>query len=148
MELTVLGAGPAYTDRPGALGSAYLIRSGRDAIVLDLGQGVFPALAGRIEPSALRGIVVTHLHPDHFIDLIPLRHYLHYEFEPSRRLAVHAPAGLAERIDALHDAPGFVEAALDVVTLTSGTRRIGPFEIEAARVVHTDDSYAVRVTPL
>jgi ribonuclease BN (tRNA processing enzyme) len=146
MELTVIGAGPAYTDRPGALGSAYLLSHGDAAILLDLGQGAFPALAARIEPSTLAAVVITHLHPDHFIDLIPLRHYLRYEFDPPRRLTVHAPAGLSDRIDALHGASGFFAASLDVVTLAPGTRRIGPFEIEAVRVTHTDDSHAVRVT--
>ena len=110
----MLGAGPAYTDRPGALGSGYLLRAGGAAIVLDLGQGVFPALAGRLEPSTLRAVVVSHLHPDHWIDLVPLRHYLRYEFEPPRRLEVHAPGPLGARLDALHGEEGFTAAALDV----------------------------------
>ena len=38
LTLDVLGAGPAYTDRAGATGAAYLVRSGSVAIVLDLGQ--------------------------------------------------------------------------------------------------------------
>lgn len=146
MELTVLGAGPAYTDRPGALGSAYLLRSGQDAIVLDLGQGVFPSLAGRIEPSALRGIVITHLHPDHFIDLVPLRHYLRYELHPAGRLPVHAPDGLTGRLDALHDEPGFTGSALDVHSFDGTPIGIGPFTVQTAKVTHTPDSHALRVT--
>lgn len=146
MELTVLGAGPAYTDRPGALGSAYLVSHEDASIVLDLGQGVFPALTRHVEPSTLLGVVVTHLHPDHFIDLVPLRHYLHYEFKPPRRLAVHAPDGLEGRLDALHGTAQFAAGTLDVRPLSTGTSRIGPFEIEAVRVVHTADSHAVRVS--
>jgi ribonuclease BN (tRNA processing enzyme) len=146
MELTVLGAGPAYTDRPGALGSSYLVRSGPEAIVLDLGQGVFPSLAGRLEPSTVRGIVISHLHPDHLIDLVPLRHYLRYEFHPPRRLTVHAPAGLAERLDALHAHEGFTAAAFDVVPFDEAPIRLGRFTIEVARVTHTPDSHAMRVT--
>ena len=76
MDLQVLGAGPAYTDRPGALGSSYLLVEGGQAIVLDLGQGTFSSLAQAIEPSTLLGVVISHLHPDHFIDLVALRHYL------------------------------------------------------------------------
>jgi len=146
IELYVLGAGPAYTDRPGALGSGYLVRTLGASIVLDLGQGVFPALAGQIEPSALLAVVVSHLHPDHWIDLIALRHYLRYEFHPPRRMAVHAPGPLAARLDALHGEEGFTAAALDVVALEPGTRTIGPFRIEAAKVTHTADSQALRVT--
>jgi ribonuclease BN (tRNA processing enzyme) len=145
MELTVLGAGPAYSDRLGALGSSYLIRSADATIVLDLGQGVFPSLAASIEPSSLGAVVVSHLHPDHWIDLVPLRHYLRYEFDPPRRVDVHAPAGLEQRLDALHDEPGFTAAALDMVPLTPGERTIGPYSLETVRVTHTDDSHAVRL---
>ena len=39
IELTVLGAGPAYTSRPGAVGASYLLRSGATAIVARPGAG-------------------------------------------------------------------------------------------------------------
>ena len=146
LELEVLGAGPAYTDRPGATGAAYLVRHGSTAILLDLGQGSFPRLAGAIEPSSLDAVVVSHLHPDHFIDLVALRHYLHWEFRPGRHVRVIAPAGLAARLDALHDEPGFTAAALDVEDVVPGVRTVGELTIEARRVMHTEDSHAYRVT--
>ena len=43
MQLTVLGAGPAYTDRDGASGACYLVSHGSTSILLDLGQGSFSA---------------------------------------------------------------------------------------------------------
>jgi ribonuclease BN (tRNA processing enzyme) len=146
MELIVLGAGPAYTDRPGATGAAYLLQAGDDAVLLDLGQGSFPALASRLEPSSLQAVFISHLHPDHFIDLVPLRHYLRYEFTPPRHVRVIGPAGLADRIDALHAEPGFTLAVLDVETAARGVSSIGSFEVEAALVTHTDESYGFRVT--
>ena len=52
IELVVLGAGPAYTDRPGATGAAYLAApSATGTLLLDLGQGSFPSLAAELEPS-------------------------------------------------------------------------------------------------
>jgi ribonuclease BN (tRNA processing enzyme) len=146
VELTILGAGPAYTDRPGALGSAYLVRAQGAAIVLDLGQGVFPSLAREVEPSSLDGIAISHLHPDHFIDLVALRHYLRFEFQPPRRVTVLGPRDLAARLDALHAETGFTEAVLDTVPLEPGVRQIGRFEVEARRVTHTDDSFGFRVS--
>ena len=145
LELIVLGAGPAYTDRRGSTGAAYLVRAGEAAILLDLGQGSFPALTAELEPSRLLGIVVSHLHADHFIDLIPLRHYLRYEFQPPRRVAVLGPRGLADRIDALLDEPGFTAATLDVGEIGEGPTRLGPFEITSRLVTHTAESYAFRV---
>jgi ribonuclease BN (tRNA processing enzyme) len=145
LRLDILGAGPAYTDRPGAVGAAYLVRSDTTAIVLDLGQGSFPGLAGVLEPSTVEAIVVSHLHPDHFIDLIALRHYLRWQFDPVPRVRVIAPAGLAQRIDALHDEPGFTAASLDVEPVAVGIMQVGDLTIEARRVTHTAESYGYRV---
>ncbi len=146
IRLEVLGAGPAYTYRLGSTGAAYLVRSAATAIVLDLGQGSFPRLAATVEPSTLDAIIVSHLHPDHFIDLVPLRHYLHWQFRPGRRVRVLAPAGLADRLDALHDQPGFSATSLDIDTVRPGISRIGGLILEAARVTHTSDSYGFRVS--
>jgi ribonuclease BN (tRNA processing enzyme) len=144
-ELVVLGAGPAYTDRPGASGSAYLVRHQAGSILLDLGQGSFPRLAGEVEPSQLQAILISHLHPDHFVDLVPLRHYLRWHLKPARHVRVLGPDGLAGRLDGLHAEPGFSAAALDIERLTPGTQSIGPFTIQAGLVEHTDESYALRV---
>ena len=145
LQLDVLGAGPAYTDRAGASGAAYLVRHGPTAVLLDLGQGSFPRLAGAIEPSSLDAVVISHLHPDHFIDLVALRHYLQWQFKPARRVRVIAPAGLAARLDALHGQPGFTGATLDVEDVREGTQTIGALAVEARRVMHTRDSHAYRV---
>ncbi len=146
MKLTVIGAGPAYTDRASAVGAGYLLRSGQTSVLLDLGHGAFANLAGTLEPSTLSAIAISHLHPDHFIDLVPLRHYLRYEFRPPRRVTVLAPGALVERLDALLGQPGFSAESLDVVPLSDGLRRdVGELRIEARKVTHTDDSYAFRV---
>ncbi len=146
-ELTVLGAGPAWSDRPNAAGAAYLVRSATTALLLDLGQGAFPRLIGQIEPSRLDAVLISHLHPDHFIDLVPLRHYLAYQHAEPRRVRVLAPDGLAGRIDALHDRPGFTAATLDCEPLPLEPTAIGDLTVEARRVRHTADSHAIRVAP-
>jgi ribonuclease BN (tRNA processing enzyme) len=147
MKLTVIGAGPAYTDRAGAVGASYLVTSGETSLLLDLGHGSFANLAGTLEPSTLAAVAISHLHPDHFIDLVPLRHYLRYEFHPPRRVMVLAPAALTERLDALLAQPGFSAESLDVVPLADGLQReIGTLRLVARKVTHTDDSYAFRVS--
>jgi ribonuclease BN (tRNA processing enzyme) len=145
MELIVIGAGPAYTDRRGAAAASFLVRSGDAALLLDLGQGAFPNLASTMDPSELTAVAVTHLHPDHFVDLVPLRHYLRFEFDPPRRVRVVGPAGLADRLDALHAHPGFAAASLDIENI-GAEQRLGPFLVEARRVHHTEESYGLRVS--
>ena len=144
-QLSVLGAGPAWSDRPGSSGASYLVRAGESAVRLDLGQGSFPRLAAAIEPSTLDAILISHLHPDHFIDLVPLRHYLTYQLHPSRSVRVVGPTGLADRLDALHDQPGFTATTLACEPWPVAAFAIGELEIEARRVTHTADSHAVRV---
>jgi ribonuclease BN (tRNA processing enzyme) len=146
VRLTVIGAGPAYSDVAGAVGACYLVRSGDHAMALDLGHGAFAGLAARIAPESLETIVISHLHPDHFVDLVPLRHYLRYQVRAARPARVDAHPDLAQRLDALHAEPGFTAAALEVVPLEPGSRTVGPFAIEAIRVTHTADSYGFRVT--
>jgi ribonuclease BN (tRNA processing enzyme) len=146
MRLTVLGAGPAYTDRRGSSGACYLVSEGRTHVLLDLGQGSFPRIFEHVAPTHIAAVVVSHLHPDHFIDLVPLRHYLRYEFHPARRVAVLGPADLEARLDALHGYP-FSAGVLETAVLGPGPHRIGDLEITARLVTHTDESYAIRVAP-
>jgi ribonuclease BN (tRNA processing enzyme) len=147
VELVVIGAGPAYSDQLGSVGSAYVVREGADAVLMDLGQGTFSRLAHTLDPSSLRGVFVSHLHPDHFIDLIPLRHYLcRAEFQPGRRLRVFAPDGLEPRLDATYDQPGFAGSAFDFEALAPGSIDVGPFAFEVASVPHAGRSFGFRVS--
>jgi ribonuclease BN (tRNA processing enzyme) len=146
MELMVLGAGPAYTDRIGATGAAYLIELSTAGLLLDFGQGSFPRLAAHRDPGSLTAVLVSHLHPDHFIDLVPLRHFLRYQGPARRRMTVLGPRDLEGRLDALLAEPGFSAEALDFGPLGAAHLRIGPFMVETALVTHTAESYAFRVT--
>jgi ribonuclease BN (tRNA processing enzyme) len=145
IDLVVLGAGPAYTDQVGSSGAAYLLRHADGDVLLDLGQGSFPRLAAELPPTELDAIVISHLHPDHFIDLVPLRHYLRWHLSPRGRVRVLGPTGLAERLDALHAEPGFSAAALDIEPMGVGERTVGAFTIETGLVTHTAESYGLRV---
>lgn len=148
MRLTVVGAGPAYADRPGALGACYLLEGDDGSIVLDLGHGAFAGLASLVAPETVSTVFISHLHPDHFVDLVPLRHWLRYHLASPGRVRVDGPTDLAARLDGLHAEAGFTAGALDLVALEPGKRAIGPFALEIARVQHTADSFAVRVTTL
>lgn len=145
-ELIVIGAGPAYTDRLGSAGASYLVRFGDAAVLLDLGQGAFPRLMESVEPARLEAVLISHLHPDHFIDLIPLRHYLRYQLNPGR-VRVIGPAGLGDRLDALHGQPGFCAEALEMESFAHGRSTVatGPFTIDVAEVTHSGDSHGFRV---
>jgi ribonuclease BN (tRNA processing enzyme) len=146
MRLDIVGAGPAYTDRVGAAGAAYLVRAAGSAMLLDLGQGAFPRLASLLDPAELDLVVISHLHPDHFIDLVSLRHYLRWGPGHPRRVRVAGSTGLGDRLDALHGEPGFTSAALDVETLVAGSWRVGSIALEVGAVTHIPESYGFRMS--
>ena len=146
MRLTVLGAGPAYTDRPEAAGASYLVTSGTTNVLLDLGHGSFSRIFATVAPEDLAAVAISHLHPDHFVDLVPFRHYLRYYLHPSRRMRVLGPSDLAARLDALHAEPGFAAQALDIEPIGSSDHAIGALVVRARTIAHTDDSYGMRVS--
>jgi ribonuclease BN (tRNA processing enzyme) len=149
LELVILGAGPAYSNVPGSLGSGYLVRTREHAVVVDLGQGCFPSLAAEFEPGELSAVFISHLHPDHFIDLIPLRHYLRRPgAEAAELVPLLAPPGLDDRVDATYATPGFSAAAFEHRQLRAGQLEAGPFSLEVRQVRHAGESFAVRLALL
>jgi ribonuclease BN (tRNA processing enzyme) len=75
MRVTVLGKSPAWQDAGGAC-SGYLLQEGGTSVLLDCGNGVFAKLRERIDYTAVDAVVLTHVHADHFIDLIPFSYAL------------------------------------------------------------------------
>ncbi len=75
MELTILGNGAACPSVGGA-SSGYLVSSGDTSLVLDFGTGVVSTPGFRQAVQSLTGIVISHLHTDHWLDLAPLGYLL------------------------------------------------------------------------
>lgn len=108
MELVVLGSSAAYAKSRKAC-SGYLIRWGKSSVLLDIGTGSVSNLFRWIDPATLDGIVITHLHPDHFLDIYPLRYYLQFDAKISSPIPVFAPAGALEKIGGLLTSEGLEE---------------------------------------
>jgi len=145
MKLTVLGASAAWSERPGRPSSCYMLEIGDEAILLDLGQGSLGSLFPHRDPSTIRAVVVSHMHGDHHVDLIPLRNLLFYHYGEPREVGLHLPVGLRQRYEVFTGEEGFLEFMKgdDVV---EGTRQIGPFTVQAQPVTHAENSHAFRVT--
>lgn len=145
LRLTIVGCAPAYALRPGHAASCYLLESADEGILLDMGQGAFAALGAYREPSTLGGILISHLHPDHMIDLVPLRHYLRYGLDQARSVALHGPAQLRTRLGALMSEEGFLDG-LPGPDLAPGTLELGALRVEARPVSHSLNSFGFRLT--
>lgn len=170
ITLTVLGSAGAYRTHDGSRASGYLVQHGVTTIVLDLGHGTYAPLAAHFGISALpqiSAVAISHLHPDHWVDLAALRHALVHGNKmgsDARSVAVISPSGLAPRLATLLDDRTPEEQAAGArdslqpfafstwrsdaaLTPLGGGRviTVGNLLVQSARVRHTGESYALRV---
>ena len=75
MRLTVLGKSPAWQDVDGAC-SGYLLQDGDTTVLIDCGNGVFGKLRKFVDYVDVDAVVISHLHADHFVDLVPYSYAL------------------------------------------------------------------------
>lgn len=145
MKLTIVGCAPAYTLRQGRASSCYLVEHEGRALLLDMGQGAFSELARHRAPETVDGVLISHLHADHLVDLIPLRHFVKYESETPGRTSVRGPRELRARLDSFQAQKGFLDA-LPGDALKPGTFELAGFTVEARHVTHIEDSFAFRIS--
>ncbi len=146
MKLTVLGTSGAYPG-PGGACSGYLVEDRGSVLLLDCGTGVLANLQKHISIHDLSHIVITHMHADHFLDLVPLRYAL--AFGPKRhRISLHLPPGgiqvLQSVVTFLKD-PSFFPSFFDLEEYAPGESAILGFKIAIAPVPHYIPSHAVAV---
>ena len=77
MRLTVLGKSPSWQDAGGAC-SGYLVEESGTSVLIDCGNGVFGKLRERMDYVDVDAVVISHLHADHFLDLVPFSYALTY----------------------------------------------------------------------
>ena len=144
MRLTVVGCAPAWSKAPGRSSSCYLVSHGTTTVLLDLGQGAFSETWRYGSMADVAAIAISHMHADHNVDLIPLRHWVKFEnrgYGP----ALYGPTELRHRIGEFQADPKFL-ADLQGEVLSPRTFAVGDLRIEAAPVNHIPDSWAFRVS--
>ena len=155
MRLTVLGKSPAWQDAGGAC-SGYLIEEGDTRVLLDCGNGVFAKLRLHTDYSELDAVVISHMHADHFLDLIPFSYALTLSprrrrapvNQPRRRLV--APPDAKATLRSVAGAWGsedLVESAFELSEYDPDeTVPVGPLRFRFCEVPHFTRTFAVEVT--
>jgi ribonuclease BN (tRNA processing enzyme) len=154
MRVTVLG-GSAAGGNDGAGGSGYLVETDQAAIVLDLGPGTLPELRTHTNYRTLDGIVISHLHVDHVLDLPALRYALSFNpIKPDRKIPLWMPPGgeaflrdLGRALDIDGDGTAFFSTVFDVTEFDPAQPvTIADATISFAPTVHYLPCWAMRVS--
>ncbi|MFY9488683.1 MAG: MBL fold metallo-hydrolase [Solirubrobacterales bacterium] len=162
MRVTVLGKSPAWQDAGGAC-SGYLVEDSSTCIALECGNGVFAKLRRVRDYTLTDAIVISHMHADHFFDLIPYAFALAYAprqqpvpvarwagvAEPSRPPLYLPPNGLevVNDVAAAIGAGDLIERAFDVHEYdpVEGLT-IGALKLRFQPVPHYIDTWAIEFT--
>jgi ribonuclease BN (tRNA processing enzyme) len=153
MRLTVVGCSGSFAG-PDSPASSYLVQADHDgrtwSLVLDLGNGALGPLQQHLDLADIDAVFISHLHPDHCVDLCGL--YVTRRYRPSGpvpgRLPVFASAGAEERFALMYHGleHSGMSQEFDVTTLADAqVTRIGPFAVTAHRVNHPVEAYGFRV---
>jgi ribonuclease BN (tRNA processing enzyme) len=152
VRLTVIGCSGSYPSVTGPA-SCYLLEHDDHRLVLDLGNGSFGPLQSHVDvldDAGIHGVVLSHLHADHCLDLCSMHvARVHRPAGPMSLIPVLAPSGANARLSAAAGVavePG-LSRQFDFLPHRPGSSvRIGPFTIDSARMVHPVEAYAIKVT--
>ena len=128
-------------------------RGGRDGRLIDCGNGVFAKLREQIDYVDVDAVVISHLHADHFLDLVPYSYALTYAprqqpvpvdrwpgTDSPARPELHAPPGARETFRKVVGCWGnddLIENAFDLTsTRPTSELEIGPVRITFQPVPH------------
>jgi ribonuclease BN (tRNA processing enzyme) len=156
MRLTVVGCSGSYPG-PESAASCYLLEAEHASapgeartwrILLDLGNGALGQLHRYVDPLSIDAVFVSHLHADHCLDLCG--YYVMRKYHPTGPqppIPVWGPAGTAERMARAYDLPDQPGMTEEFDFREHGDPvELGPFRVEACRVVHPVPAFALKVS--
>lgn len=152
MRMTVVGCSGSFAG-PESPASCYLVQAEHGGrtwnLALDIGSGALGPLQRHIDPRDLDAVVLSHLHPDHCIDLCGLYVVQRYHpAGPSRPLPVYGPTGTGKRMSEAYGLadPHAMDTEFDYRDLVDGRPvTLGPFTVTPYAVNHPIEAYGVRV---
>jgi ribonuclease BN (tRNA processing enzyme) len=147
VRLTIIGCSGSFPG-PNSPASCYLVEAEGFTLLIDLGSGALGPLQRYHDVHDINAICLSHLHPDHCMDLCGYWIVRTYYPRPGQtRMPVYGPAGTADRMAlayGLDPEPGMRET-FDFRTLRQGVCDIGPFRITTALMNHPIEAYGFRI---
>lgn len=142
LTLTILGCSGTYAAPDNAC-SGYLLDDGSTRLWIDVGPGTLANVQRFLGPAEVDAVLVTHNHPDHWLDLPVLRNALRYYLN-REHMAVYAPS---EVLELAVPVIGEIEPTFSWQTVADGDELvIGDMVVRLARTDHPVETMAVGVT--
>lgn len=147
MRVTVVGCSGSVPG-PGSAASCYLVEADGYRVLLDLGNGALGSLQRYCGFGDVDAVLISHLHPDHCMDLLPM--YVARTYDPAGdypKMPVHAPVGAGAHLARAYgraDAPGLT-GCFDFVDWTPGSHAIGPLTVTVAQMAHPVPTFGMRL---
>jgi ribonuclease BN (tRNA processing enzyme) len=138
VELTVLGAAGTWPPAGGET-CGYLLRHDGTTIWLDAGTGTFARLQEHVAIDEIDAIVISHGHPDHFVDVIPCFYARHYGRLGAPGLPFYSPEGFMDQAGLLvsEDGRDVMRETYDFHTVRHGDSfTIGSFTFGTFKMTH------------
>jgi ribonuclease BN (tRNA processing enzyme) len=150
VEITVLGKSPAMPDAGGA-SSGYLVTEDSFRLLLECGTGVLAQLRTVCAPPAVDAVLITHMHADHFVDLLPYGHALAYPYRDSgRRPRLLLPPDGRQQLIQIIDLFGMgypIEGVFEVEEYDPAeVITVGPFTVRHQEVPHYIRTWACELS--
>jgi len=153
VKLTVLG-GSAAGPNTGAGCAGFLITEGGTTIAIDMGPGTLLELRKHVDFRTLDGIVVSHYHLDHILDLGAFRYLAMYDPNPLvGKIPLHVPPGSPKRFARWTAAFGndenesFLEDVFEIAEYNPIQRlNVGCTSIAFSRTFHPVPAWAMRIS--
>ena len=148
MKLTIAGCAGTFPG-PDAACSSYLLEQDGFRLLIDAGNGSTGVLQRSIGLLDIDAVVISHLHGDHYLDLVTYTYARRYHPDGSPGcLPVHGPSDIEAHIAGAFGRP--VGELLSEVyefhpVSQPGRLSIGPFDIELGRVNHPIETYGMRI---
>lgn len=148
MKLTIVGCAGTFPG-PDSPCSSYLLEHDGFRLLIDAGNGSTGVLQRTIGLLELDAVVISHLHGDHFLDLITYTYARRYHPDGvPAKLPVYGPSDIAEHIAGVFGRP--VGDLLSEVyefrpVSRAGRLEIGPFAVDLAPVTHPVETYGMRI---